>query len=49
MHNLGTGYMEAEYGTYEDEKEKGMEKEQINLLYRQAGCLIILYVLSLTN
>ena len=22
MHNLGTGYIEAEYGTYEYEKEK---------------------------
>ena len=26
VHNLGTGYMEAEYGTYEYDKEKGMEK-----------------------
>ena len=24
VHNLGTGYMEAEYGTYEYENEKGM-------------------------
>ena len=24
VHNLGTGYMEAEYGTYEHEKEKGV-------------------------
>ena len=25
VHNLGTGYIEAEYGTYEYEKDKGME------------------------
>ena len=31
VHNLGTGYMEAEYGTYEYEKDKGMEKEHVNL------------------
>ena len=24
VYNLGTGYMEAEYGTYEYEKEKGL-------------------------
>ena len=30
VHNLGTGYMETEYGTYEYEKDKGMEKKQIN-------------------
>ena len=26
VHNLVTGYMEAEYRTYEYEKDKGMEK-----------------------
>ena len=25
VHNLGTGYMKADYGTYEYKKEKGME------------------------
>ena len=30
VQNLGTGYMEAEYGTYEYEKDKGMEKEHNN-------------------
>ena len=32
--------MEAEYGTYEYEKEKGVEKERIKFWYRQAGFLI---------
>ena len=36
VHNLVTGYMEAEYVTYEYDKEKGMEKESINLQYRYA-------------
>ena len=31
--------MEADDRTYEYEKEKGMEKENINLWYRQADCL----------
>ena len=26
VHNLGTGYTEEEYGTYDHEKEKGMEQ-----------------------
>ena len=34
VHNLGTGYMEEEYRTYEYEKEKGMEKYHINFWYR---------------
>ena len=29
LHNSRTGYMEADYGTYEYEKENGMEKEHI--------------------
>ena len=33
VQNLGTGYMEAEYRKYEYEKEKGMEKENINFWY----------------
>ena len=34
VHNLGTGYIEAEYGTYEYEKEKGMENFCIDFWYR---------------
>ena len=41
LHNLGTGYMVAEYGTYEYEIEKGMEKEHINFWYIQADCILI--------
>ena len=33
VHNLLTGYMEAEYGTYEYEKEKGMEKYHVEFWY----------------
>ena len=32
--------MEVEYGTYEYEKEKGMQKKHINLWYRQADCIL---------
>ena len=34
VHNLGKGYMEAEYKTYEYDKEKGMKKDHINFWYR---------------
>ena len=30
--------MEAEYGTYEYEKDKGMEKDHIKFWYRQDDC-----------
>ena len=30
VQSLGTGYMEAEYGTYEYEKNKGVEKWNMN-------------------
>ena len=49
MHNLGTGYTEKEYGTYEYEKEKDMEKEHINFWYRQADSHFTSRALSLTN
>ena len=49
MHNLGKGYMEAEYGTYEYEKEKGMEKEHIHFWYMQADFRLTSRELSLTN
>ena len=32
--------MEAEYGTYEYDKEKGMEKDQIGFWLRQAACIL---------
>ena len=41
--------MEAQYGTDEYEKEKGMGKYHINFWYRQADCLLTLRALSLTN
>ena len=41
--------MEAEYGTYEYEKEKGMQKEHINFWYKQADYLLTSRALSLTN
>ena len=40
VHNLGTGYMEAEYKNYENEKEKGVENDHINFWYSQADCLL---------
>ena len=40
VQNLGTGYMEAEYRTYEYTKEKGTEKDKINFWYRQTVLLI---------
>ena len=40
VHNLGTGYMEAEYEKYEYGKEKGIENEHITFWYRQADCLL---------
>ena len=40
VHNLGTGYTEVEYVTYEYEKEKGMENEHIKFWYRQADCIL---------
>ena len=49
VHNLGTGYMQSEYGTYEYDKDKGKGKDNINFWYRQADCLISSCVLSLTN
>ena len=49
VHNLVTGYMKAEYRTYEYEKEKGMEKEHIKFWYRQAHCVITSHELSPTN
>ena len=36
MHNLGTGFMESDYITYEYEKEKRMENECINFCHRKA-------------
>ena len=36
VHDLVTGYMEAEYITYEYEKEKRMENECINFCHRKA-------------
>ena len=47
VHNLGTGYIEAEYGTYK--YEKGMENDNIKFCYRKADCLLNSRVLSLTN
>ena len=47
--NLGTGYMEAEYGKYEYEKEKGTEKEHINFCYVWDDCLLASRTLPLTN
>ena len=35
MHNVETGYMDVEYRTYEYDKEKGIEKEHINIWYRK--------------
>ena len=32
--------MESEYVTYEYEKEKGVEKKNINLWYIQADCIL---------
>ena len=49
VHNLGRGYMEAEYGTYEYDKEKGMETYHIKFWYRQADFLLTSYILSLSN
>ena len=40
VHTLGTGYMEAEYRTYEYEKGKGMGKYHIYFWYRQTDCLL---------
>ena len=43
--------MEAEYGTYQYEKEKGMEKQYINIWYRlgpsqdASSAIILWYVL----
>ena len=34
VHDLVTRYMEAEYKTYEYDKEKGMKKDHINFWYR---------------
>ena len=49
VHNLGTGYMVAEYGTYEYEIEKGTENNNINFWYIQAECLLTTHTFSLTN
>ena len=49
LHNLGTGYMDAEYRTYEYEKKKGTEKEHINFWYIQAECILTLRTLALQN
>ena len=49
VHNLGTGYMVAEYGTYKYEMEKEMEKEHINFWYIQSDCLLTTCTLSLTD
>ena len=49
VHNLGTGYMEAEYITCEYYKEKGMQKDHINFWCRQAEFLITSRALSLTH
>ena len=40
VHNLWPGYMEAEYRTYENEKEKGMGNDCINFWYIPAICII---------
>ena len=40
MHNLETEYMEAEYVTYEYDKEKGTEKDNIYFWYIQDGCIL---------
>ena len=40
VNNLGTGYMEAEYITYEYEKKKGVVNEPITFCYRQAEFLL---------
>ena len=48
-HNLGTGYIEAEYRTYEYKKEKGMEKEHINFWYIQDYSHLTSQKLPLTN
>ena len=39
VHNLGTGYLEVGCGTYEYEREKGMEKKHIKFWYIQADFL----------
>ena len=49
VHNLRTGYMKADYGTYAYEKEKSIEKEHINFWYIQSSCLLTLCTLPLTN
>ena len=45
VHNLGTGYMEADYGTYK--YEKGLKNYCIQLFYGKADCLIALEVYQL--
>ena len=40
VNNLGTGYTEAECGTYEHEKDKGVGKEHIDFWCIQTNCLL---------
>ena len=48
VHNLVTLYMEAEYGTYEYDNKKCMEREHNNFWYRQAEFILTSRALSLT-